>query len=70
MIDIDADQNEDFSAAKDLICDIETHSNLETGTKYAQNNSEQQAVVSKNSSTMYKSSSKDLLQTYRNPMKR
>ncbi|CAF9941764.1 hypothetical protein IMSHALPRED_002885 [Imshaugia aleurites] len=48
MIDNDADQNEDVSAAKDLICDRETHSELTNGTKDAQDNSEQQAVVSKN----------------------
>lgn len=48
MIDIDADQNEELSAAKDLECDIETLSNSKNRTKYTQDNSEQQAVVSKN----------------------
>lgn len=48
MIDNDADQNEELSAAKDPICDIETLPNSKNGTKDAQDNSEQQAVVSKN----------------------
>ena len=48
MIDNDAYQDENLSAAKDSICDIETHSNSKHETKDAQDNSEQQAVISKN----------------------
>ncbi len=48
MIDIDADQNEELSAAQDLECDKETLSNSKNRAKYTQDNSEQQAVVSKN----------------------
>ena len=48
IADGDADPNEDFSAGKDPIRDIEPHSNSKDGTKDAQDNSEQQVVVSRN----------------------
>ena len=48
MIDNDAGQKEDLPAAKDLTCEIETHFNSKNGTQDAEDNSEQQAVVSKN----------------------
>lgn len=47
MIDNDADHNEEPSAAKDLVCDVEMLSNSKNGTKDTQGNSEQQALVSK-----------------------
>ena len=48
MIDNDADHNEELSAAKDLIYDIERSSNSKLGTKDDQDNSERQALVSQN----------------------